>query len=318
MNSEFLGTAQDEQTQAAPGHPERFGSPSSADPRPGILRVGITLTKFWIALLSTLSAATGYLVCSRKLDVGAFTCASGVLVTAMGASAMNQFQDRIIDACMQRTRNRPVPAGIVSPSATFIVALLLIMAGLAVLYVEHNLAAASIALVAVVWYNFVYTYLKRISAFAAVPGAIIGSLPAVIGWAAAGGNPISAHVLGLAFFFFIWQVPHFWLLLFTYGLDYERAGLPSLTALFSTRQLVRLTGIWMLATGASSLLLPMFYLVASPWIFGGLVIAGIWLTWEAWKLLLKTDHQGPFHPIFWRINLYALIVMALLVVDALI
>ena len=59
-------------------------------------------------------------------------------------------------------------------------------------------------------YNGVYTPLKRVSAFAAIPGGVVGSLPPVIGWAAGGGSVTDARILAVAFFFFVWQVPHFW------------------------------------------------------------------------------------------------------------
>jgi protoheme IX farnesyltransferase len=117
-------------------------------------------------------------------------------------------------------------------------------------------------------------------------------------------------------FFFIWQVPHFWLLLFAFGADYEKAGLPSLTKLFSRRQLARLTFIWMLATFVSSLLLSMYGLAYSPWISLGFIACGIWLAWEASKLLRAHSERQSFWPAFRSINLYALCIMALLVTDA--
>jgi len=200
------------------------------------------------------------------------------------------------------------------PATASAIALTLIIGGFLILWLVHNLAAALIGMVAVVWYNAGYTYLKRISAFAVVPGALIGALPPAVGWTAAGGTPFDLHLLALMFFFFIWQVPHFWLLLFAYGADYERAGLPSLTRLFSRRQLASLTFIWMLATFASSLLLSVYGLTGSPWISLGLVVCGLWLAWEAWRLL--REQERFFRPAFRSINLYALCVMALLVAGA--
>ena len=282
------------------------------------LLVFAELTKIRIAGLSTLSAATGYGVFLRAADPGILTCCLGVLLLAMGACALNEFQDRDLDRLMARTRRRPIPAGAIRPGTALAAAILLIAGGLLVLWRLHGPAAPLLGSIAVGWYNGVYTSLKRVWAFAVVPGALIGALPPVIGWAAAGGDPLDPRVAGLAFFFFIWQVPHFWLLLFEHGSDYEEAGLPCLTRLFSRRQLASLTFIWMLATLASSLLLFLYSLADSPWTGLGLAVCGIWLAWRAVGLVRGDSGEKSFSPAFRSINLYALLVMALLVADALI
>jgi protoheme IX farnesyltransferase len=157
--------------------------------------------------------------------------------------------------------------------------------------------------------------LKRVWAFAVVPGAIIDALPPVIGWTAAGGDPLAPRILALAFFIFMWQVPHFWLLLFSHGVDYRQACLPSVTEIFSTRQLARVTSVWMLATVASSMVLPLFLLANSRWSILGLAIAGLWLLWHSFRLLRRPPES--FLPVFRAINIYALLIMALLAADAL-
>ena len=274
------------------------------------------LTKFRIAILSTLSAATGYVVFCHELNPGLLTASSGVLLLALGACALNQFQDRELDARMERTRRRPIPAGTVTAAAALAIAGFLIVAGCLVLWLFHSPATAFLGLSAVGCYNFGYTYLKRVSAFAAVPGALTGALPPAIGWTAAGGSPADPHIFALCFFFFIWQVPHFWLLLFVHGKDYQRAGLPSLTSLFSTRQVSSLTFIWMLTAFSSSLLLSIYRLTISPWINFGLLACGLWLAWKASGLVRGNRLAAYASPAFRSINLYVLSVMALLVLDA--
>ncbi len=280
------------------------------------VRLAAELSKFRIAIVSTLSASTGYLVFRRTLDPGILSASMGVLLLALGACALNQVQDRRLDARMTRTRRRPIPRGAVTARGAFAFAVLLILGGFLILLLLHTLSAALLGLSAVAWYNGVYTHLKRVWAFAVVPGALIGALPPAIGWAAAGGDPGDPRVVALAFFFFIWQVPHFWLLLFLHGRDYEEAGLPSLTLLFGRRQLASLTFIWMLATFASGLLLSIYGLTGSPWINFGLLASGLWLAWEAFRLLKGHAQDRVVSPAFRSINLYALLVMALLVVDA--
>jgi protoheme IX farnesyltransferase len=274
------------------------------------------LTKLRIAALSTLSAATGYLVFSRALNPGLLTASSGVLLLAAGACALNQFQDREIDSRMERTRHRPIPAGAVNPAVALAIAVVLIIGGCLVLWFAHGPAPALLGLCAVGCYNAGYTYLKRVSAFAAVPGALTGALPPAIGWTAAGGSPVDPHILALCFFFFIWQVPHFWLLLFAHGPDYQKAGLPSLTSLFSARQLSSLIFIWMLTAFSSSLLLSIYRLTISPWINFGLLACGLWLAWKGAGLVRGNYRTAYASPAFRSINLYVLSVMALLVLDA--
>jgi len=276
------------------------------------LKLVCQITKLPITALSTVSAVTGYVLMRRVLDPGVATVCAGVLLLAMGACALNQVQDRRIDGLMERTRSRPLPSGLLRPAAALGLGLGLIVSGFLVLWLCHSALAALIGIFAAVWYNGVYTYLKRVSAFAVVPGALIGALPPAIGWVAAGGSPTDPRLIALCFLFFIWQVPHFWLLLFTFGPDYANAGLPSLTRIFSLRQLAGLSFIWMLAASASVLLLPLYGLTSSAWVSLGLVLCGFWLAGAASNLLRPTPR-----PAFRAINLYVLCVMALLVTDAL-
>lgn len=273
------------------------------------------LTKLRIAVLSALSGATGFVVFRRGFDAELPTAFAGVLILAMGACALNEFQDRDLDGQMKRTRNRPLPCGAVSPAAALALSLILVGTGLVVLGLCHNAAAAGIGLAAAVWYNGMYTYLKRVWAFAAIPGALVGAAPPVLGWVAAGGYLLDLHIGALAFFFFIWQMPHFWLLLLDSRDDYSRARLPTLTGVFSARQLAGCTFIWISATSVSSLLLPMYQLAKSPRAIVGLILLGGWLVAEATKLLRKRGENEVYSRLFHAINYYILLVMALLAID---
>ncbi len=285
-------------------------------PGPSWFRILGQLTKVKISVLAALTAGTGYLVFRRAADPGAATASLGVFLLALGACALNQVQDRHLDARMVRTHGRPIPAGRISPSEALGIAILLIAAGFVLLWQQHNAFAALIGLGAVVWYNGVYTHLKRVTAAAVLPGALIGALPPVIGWTAAGGRPLDPHVFALAFFFFIWQVPHFWLLLFGYSEDYESAGLPSLTRRLSRSSFGSLVFIWMLTTVASSLLLPLYLLISSLWIVMGLLACGLWIVLAGFRLKRGPLMDRHLFPAFRAINIYAFLIMALLIADA--
>jgi protoheme IX farnesyltransferase len=275
------------------------------------------LTKLKLVMASVLSTTTGYLLCSRHVNAGVVTSALGVLLLALGSCALNQFQDRNYDARMNRTCRRPIPGGRITVRSAFCIAAVLILSGFVLLWRMHGLMTALIGMSAVLLYNGFYTYLKRVWAFASVPGAVIGALPLYIGWTAAGGSFADPRILALAFLFFIWQVPHFWMLLFIYGNEYERAGLPSLTQLFSPRQLGVITFFWTLAAAASSLLLPVYWVTSSLWVCFALAVCSVWLIWKATVLLRKDCTAHLMRQAFRSINIYALCVMTSLIADSL-
>jgi len=116
------------------------------------------------------------------------------------------------------------------------------------------------------------------------------------------------RILAVGFFFFVWQVPHFWLLLMRIGEQNERAGLPTLTAILSRRQLAHVTYVWMLATAAACLMLPMFSVANVPWMFAAFVVASVWLVWHATVMMRSDGEKLAFH----QINIYALAVIVVL------
>ncbi len=218
-----------------------------------------SLGKIRITIPVALTAFTGYLVYKGTWDAGVLWPAIGVFFLATGSSAFNHYQEKKYDARMNRTRKRPIPSGRISAFHTYILAFLLCLTGALILYFKTNETAFVIGLITLVWYNLIYTYLKRITAFAVIPGSIIGALPPIIGWTAADGAWYDTRILALAFFFFIGQIPHFWLLLIEYGKEYEQAGFPTLTRIFSRTQLKNLTFIWILASAISALVLPLYH-----------------------------------------------------------
>ena len=91
---------------------------------------------------------------------------------AVSASVLNQIQEVEIDSKMNRTINRPIPAGKISPKQAILFFLITLIAGMTLIYVAGNFKAAIIGLITILWYNGIYTYSKRITAFAVVPGAV--------------------------------------------------------------------------------------------------------------------------------------------------
>jgi protoheme IX farnesyltransferase len=242
---------------------------------------------------------------------------AGVFILACGASALNQYQERNIDALMMRTNSRPVPAGMIEESHSLYIAVSLIVTGEFIILLSGGWMVAGLGLFALVWYNLVYTYLKQVTAFAAVPGAVVGAIPPAMGWIAAGGSLNDYALLPLCFFFFMWQVPHFWFLLFSHEEDYKRSDLPALVKIFNRDQFGRIAIIWTVATAVSLFLIPLFGIIISDLAMFMLGIASVWLIWCGSLHLQKTNDVVAYYTAFKSMNIYMLIVMAVLNIERL-
>ncbi|HEX8680102.1 MAG TPA: heme o synthase [Chthoniobacterales bacterium] len=183
------------------------------------------LVKARLTLLVLLTTAVGfYLGAAGEFAITAlFHAVFGTALAAWGAAALNQWWERQLDALMHRTRERPLPAGRMSPRNALLLGALLSVAGVVYLAVTCNALSAWLAALTVVLYNFAYTPLKRISSMNTLVGAIPGAIPPVIGWAAARGE-VGLGAWCLFAILFFWQMPHFFALAWKYRGDYDRAG----------------------------------------------------------------------------------------------
>jgi len=221
------------------------------------LRILAELSKIRITFAVALTTIAGYLLASGRFDSGMILPTLGIFILACGSSALNHYQDSDRDILMERTKNRPIPAGKISRNNTLLIAILLSAIGSALIYIGSDFVGFQLGLLALIWYNAIYTPMKRKTAFAVIPGSVIGAIPPVVGWVAGGGSITDPHAVILAFFFFIWQVPHFWLLMLRYGKEYEKAGYPAITSLYSDKQVRYITFLWTFATAISALMIPM-------------------------------------------------------------
>jgi heme o synthase len=280
------------------------------------INILLELTKFRISLFSTLSTFAGFILARRGLSSDMILPILGVFLLASGSCALNQYQERQNDHLMERTQGRPIPSKKLSPSTALKISIGLLSFGSILLYFGAHWSALGFGLFAVLWYNGVYTFLKRKSAFAAIPGALVGAIPPVIDWISGKGFfSLDPQILAISFFFFIWQVPHFWLLLLNFGREYEKAGLPSLTRIFTSAQLSRITFIWIFATAAACMMIPLFGIVESHTTQGGLLVAAFWLMWKSLRLLTAKGRKFSLPFTFKTVNSYAVVVMILLTLD---
>jgi protoheme IX farnesyltransferase len=150
-----------------------------------------------------------------KLAVGGY-CMVGA------SNAFNQVIEKDLDALMDRTKNRPVPAGRMSQTTALIIASLLTVVGISLLY-TINPKTAMFGAVSIFLYTSVYTPLKTMTSLSVFVGAFPGAIPFMLGWVAATGEfGIEAGTLFLIQFF--WQFPHFWAIGWFLYEDYEKAG----------------------------------------------------------------------------------------------
>ncbi|WP_303720224.1 protoheme IX farnesyltransferase [Malonomonas rubra] len=234
------------------------------------------------------SALTGNLLAVQSWPFAALVSTLSVLLLAGGCSALNQWQEQDLDARMERTCCRPLPAGELAPRSVLSFAGSSILAGLLLLTLVPGKLALLLGLLAVIWYNGIYTPLKRHTPFAAVPGALCGALPPLIGWAAGGGQPWEAKILLLAGTLFLWQIPHSWLLLCRYRDDLRQSGLPNLFEAIPTDRLLRINNCWLLALGLCYLQFPLFGYIANS------LLASLFLaTCTAIFLAVLTETRKP-------------------------
>ncbi len=272
------------------------------------------LCRVWISLFAACSAATGFFLTPYHHAADVFVPVGAVFLLACGASALNQYQERDIDAKMERTRERPVPSGAIAASRAVTVSAALMLAGLSFAFLAGP-AAFALGLLALVWYNGVYTYLKRVTAFAAIPGGVVGMIPPAIGWVSGGGHVLDGKITVICVIFFLWQVPHFWLLLLKHGEDYERAGRPSLTKIMSKAQIARITYVWITAAAVASLALPLYGPLRTPAVYFLLLPPAFWLIWSGKSLTKQDVFLSLSSPLFRKINIYLFIMMSLLTLE---
>jgi len=275
----------------------------------------LTLFRPRLSAVAALSALAGYaLHPSPHAPATSAALLTAVFLLVAGCSALNQVQERRLDARMERTRCRPIASGRFSPRAGLACALLPMLLALALLW-HLRPAAALLGLGAAAWYNGAYTPLKRRTAFALLPGALCGALPPLIGWVAAGGNPGDYRIVLAAGLLFLWQIPHFWFFALKHRDDFQQAGLPTLLSTLPAEQLHRLALLWVFALACATLLPLTFGLLHHPVarLLGGAASAGLA---GCAALRLIGDRESHQHGAsFVRLNLALLLILSALLTE---
>ena len=277
----------------------------------------LKLGKFTIAIPVALTGFLGYFMAQPALDLNALLSTTGIFFLSMASGSLNQIQERRTDALMERTAGRPLPSGDISLTQAIFATVSLILSGTALLMLTGHMLAPVLGIFTLLWYNLVYTPLKRLTAFAVLPGALIGALPPLIGWTAAGGDPLDMEILAVAFLLFVGQMPHYWLLLIKVGHEFHQAGLPVITSLFDQRQIRNLSFMWIAATGVCVLMLPATPIIRHRAMSLLLIAAAIFFLIRMFSLSYKGNLVDHWKKAFITVNLFYLLIILVLIADRL-
>ncbi len=239
----------------------------------------IELTKPRLVAMILITTAAGfYLGTQHPVNLMLFLhTLVGAGLTAAGVLGLNQYLERDIDSRMERTQQRPLPAGRMHPMEALLFCAFLTGSGMLYLtFLVNPLSGLVISLI-VVSYLFIYTPLKRKTSLCTLIGAVPGALPPVVGWVAAQGS-LSGAAGVLFTILFLWQLPHSLAIAYIYRDDYANAGLKLLPVIHpdgaSTRHQIVINCVALFGIG---LLPTLFNIAGGIYFFAALLVGGMFL-----------------------------------------
>lgn len=294
---------------------ETTGAAQSIAERAGT-RVGdyIALLKPRVMSLVVFTGFAGLVVAPGSLHpLQAAVAVLCIAISAGAAGAINMWYERDIDALMERTRNRPIPAGRIAPNKALAFGVTLNVLPVLLMGLAVNWVAAALLAFAAGFYIFVYTiWLKRRTPQNIVIGGAAGALPPMIGWAAVTGS-VSFESVALFLIIFMWTPPHFWALALYREGDYAKAGVPMLPVVAGPAETRRQILIYTL------LLVPLSF---APLALGTVGLAygaaaatvGAYLLWLAAQIV-RTKSDRAARRMFGFSILYLFVLFAALIVE---
>lgn len=261
-----------------PSAPWAQSGPGIGSHRPRYRRwsVYLELTKPRITALVLVTTALGFFLGGMGIDAWPVLLwtLTGTALVVSGSGALNQYLERDVDRLMVRTRQRPLPAGTVSPESAISFGFVLVLAGVFVLLFGAGLLTAFLALLSSFLYVVVYTPLKRSTWLNTSLGAIPGALPPVGGWAAAAGQ-LDWGAWALFLILFAWQHPHFYSIAWIFREDYRRGGLQMLPVVEPDgARTARHVVAFCVVLAAASLLPVLLGLTGGIYLAGALLLGG--------------------------------------------
>jgi protoheme IX farnesyltransferase len=231
------------------------------------------LTKLRLVGLVLVTTAAGFLLAGRAAWDGWRLVATlvGTGLTALGANALNQWMEVRLDARMDRTGGRPLPAERMSPRQALAVSAVLLAGGPVILLATVNALTAGLAVACAAIYVAIYTPLKTRTSLCTLVGAVCGAIPPVMGWTAA-ADRLESSAIFLAAVLMVWQVPHFLAAAWLHRDDYGRTGFRMLPNTDgggdSTSRMAVLYSLTLVPIGLAAVLLGL-----GGWMYAGASIA---------------------------------------------
>jgi len=274
----------------------------------------LDLSKSRIVLMVLITTAAGFLFAAPHVDpLLMLHTLVGTALVAAGTNALNQYVERGHDAKMHRTRNRPLPAGRMTPRAALVFSSAIAILGTLYLGIAVNWLTAALGAFTLTSYIFVYTPLKRVSTICTLIGAIPGAIPPLMGWTAA-TNTLALGGWIIFGILFLWQLPHFMAISWMYRDDYARGGFAMLAVRDTDGAAVARQAIYYtLALLAVSVLPSVFGMTGIVYLVGASA-AGAALLAFAIRFFFDRSVRNA-RSLFMLSNLYLMTVMLLLVVN---
>lgn len=273
------------------------------------------LIKYKLSLAVTFSAVTGYLIFLSEPGLSVVSLIIGVYLLSSGAAALNQYSERNFDAEMGRTRLRPIPQLKIDPGKALIIAAALLFTGSAVLLIT-GIVPVILGLFNIVLYNLIYTRLKRITPFALIPGALVGAIPPLIGYTSAGGTTPGREIILFSTFMFLWQLPHFWLVLIKYREEYQSAGFKIFSRPFDCNKTRILVFIWVFLSTFLLFFFSVTGVVFTRQINIFLIPFNVIFILLFYRLLFTPKGDKDVNGAFILINSFSLVVMILFILNS--
>ncbi|MGZ7033393.1 MAG: heme o synthase [Thermoanaerobaculia bacterium] len=276
----------------------------------GVVRDYLELSKSRIVMMVLITTAAGFLAAAKPFDaILLLHTLVGTALVAAGTNALNQYVEREHDAKMRRTRNRPIPAGRMTPRAALLFSTGIAIAGTIYLALAVNLLTAILGAFTLTSYIFVYTPLKRMSTACTIIGAIPGAVPPLMGWTAATGALGVGGWIAFGILFF-WQLPHFMAISWMYREDYGRAGFAMTSVRDENgRSTARQAIFYSLALLAVSVLPPFVGMTSGWWYVAAAVVAGTALFAASIGFFFDRSNRVA-RRLFMTSNIYLLVMMA--------
>lgn len=207
----------------------------------------LVLARVPVSVVVAVVSMLGYLLYSPAFSLALFATGFGSFFLCAGCSALNQVQEKRTDGYFSRTMTRPLPQGYMSSRTAVMIAILWISLAVSLFAMTASSRTLVVAFMVLAIYNGLYTAMKRRTPFALLVGSIAGAMPPLLGWVAAGGSMFDLLILTNCVIWYLVQIPHIWMRIFTHKEEYLSRYSPIPVSYFVLTHQKMLMRIWYFA-----------------------------------------------------------------------